>query len=237
MKLSTQKYFDEANDLWRDRLNRIAEEMQNKKLWVGLTLGQSMALYAMVRAHKPKIVMECGCGHGWSSQWILHALKNNGVGYLYSFDILHDHIIYARELSKDFRDICEFIEGDATPSLSCAFGMIGGIEKYSTMPDSWKDTMGKTLRKVGYADFLFMDGHHNYEFGKWWTTSVIQYLSKGGVIAIHDIGNLEDPSTCGGDEYLAVRELLSKKPNLKIVSLPFPFENKSYGMLFLRDES
>ena len=70
MKLSTQKYFDEANDLWRDRLNRIAEEMQNKKLWVGLTLGQSMALYAMVRAHKPKIVMECGCGHGWSSQWI-----------------------------------------------------------------------------------------------------------------------------------------------------------------------
>lgn len=45
-------------------------------------------LYIIIRLFKPKIVIETGVENGFSSTFILEALKNNGLGELYSIEIL-----------------------------------------------------------------------------------------------------------------------------------------------------
>src|SRR5881628_1650732 len=43
--------------------------------------------YLLVREHRPAKVVEIGTFYGWSTMWLLNALKDNGTGHLYSFDI------------------------------------------------------------------------------------------------------------------------------------------------------
>ena len=42
--------------------------------------------YLALRDHRPDTVMELGTFHGWSTTWILSALRDNGRGHLHSFD-------------------------------------------------------------------------------------------------------------------------------------------------------
>ncbi len=208
-------YGNEFAALYHDKLSGVERQLRADGKWVGMKLNEAASLYMMVRHMKPMFMVECGVGHGWSSTWILHALRRNGEGVLFSFDILHDAIEHARKITGEFSDIVTFTEGDATPSLSCAFGMMGGMQDYDAMPEERKDTLGKMLRQMKpmlgsrFVDMLFMDGYHNYEFGHWWTTQVVPYVAKGGVVAVHDIVDINatrDPAKM--DEYIAVNELV-----------------------------
>jgi hypothetical protein len=42
--------------------------------------------YLALRDHRPHTVMELGTFQGWSTTWILRALRDNGHGRLHSFD-------------------------------------------------------------------------------------------------------------------------------------------------------
>lgn len=46
--------------------------------------------YLTIRALRPHTVVEIGSYHGWSTSWLLRALRDNGHGVLHSFDRL-DH--------------------------------------------------------------------------------------------------------------------------------------------------
>ena len=46
--------------------------------------------YLLLREYRPETVAEIGCLHGWSTSWILRALRDNGHGHLYSFDLVDD---------------------------------------------------------------------------------------------------------------------------------------------------
>ncbi|HTJ34630.1 MAG TPA: class I SAM-dependent methyltransferase [Dactylosporangium sp.] len=46
--------------------------------------------YLTVRALRPHTVVEIGSFHGWSTSWLLRALRDNGDGVLYTYDRL-DH--------------------------------------------------------------------------------------------------------------------------------------------------
>jgi len=211
-----EKYGSEADELFTTKISSLATRMISEAKWVGVTKIEGYTLYMMVRYFKPEIVMEGGSGHGYSAQWILHALQRNGKGRFYGFEI-QPSIYYAREISKEFGDIATFIEGDCTPSLSCAYGMVVG-KRYEDLQEYEKNTMEKTLKKVGHVDFLFMDGYHNYEFGKWWTTKITPYLSKGGLIGCHDIQNLGKPNP-NGDEWVAVKEFADANPQFKVLQM------------------
>jgi Methyltransferase domain len=46
--------------------------------------------YLALRETRPAAVVEIGSFHGWSTTWILRALRDNGSGHLYTFDLV-DH--------------------------------------------------------------------------------------------------------------------------------------------------
>ena len=48
--------------------------------------------YLLLRATKPAAVVELGTFHGWSTSWILSALRDNGSGHLHSFDLI-DNVV------------------------------------------------------------------------------------------------------------------------------------------------
>jgi predicted O-methyltransferase YrrM len=49
--------------------------------------------YLLLRATRPAVVMELGTFHGWSTSWILSALRDNGAGRLHSFDRI-DNVVH-----------------------------------------------------------------------------------------------------------------------------------------------
>jgi predicted O-methyltransferase YrrM len=49
--------------------------------------GTSFLLYALVRVFRPEVVVEVGVANGHSSYYIIHGLKANAVGRLFSLDV------------------------------------------------------------------------------------------------------------------------------------------------------
>jgi predicted O-methyltransferase YrrM len=45
-------------------------------------------LYLVLREHRPARVAELGSFHGWSTSWILRALRDNDFGTLHSYDLV-----------------------------------------------------------------------------------------------------------------------------------------------------
>ncbi len=77
----------------RDDLARVREHMRHHHT---TTPGphphdiEAEITYLLLRAHTPAHTLQIGTGHGSTTTWILHALRDNGTGHLHSFDT-HDH--------------------------------------------------------------------------------------------------------------------------------------------------
>ncbi|WP_433047305.1 class I SAM-dependent methyltransferase [Dactylosporangium sp. CS-033363] len=66
--------------------------------------------YLTVRALRPHTVIEIGSYHGWSTSWLLRALRDNGDGVLHTFDRV-DHA--RRTLPEELtRTRWRFVHGD-----------------------------------------------------------------------------------------------------------------------------
>jgi methyltransferase family protein len=65
--------------------------------------------YLRIREARPESVVEIGALHGWSTSWILRALRDNGSGHLYSYDIV-DHA--RRAVPADLAGRWTFTHGD-----------------------------------------------------------------------------------------------------------------------------
>ncbi len=75
-------------------LNILRTRLQSRALAypIEYQLGteSSLLLYALVRLLSPRVVCETGVANGISSYFLLHALKKNGIGTLFSFDVSSD---------------------------------------------------------------------------------------------------------------------------------------------------
>jgi predicted O-methyltransferase YrrM len=66
--------------------------------------------YLTIRALRPHTVIEIGSYHGWSTSWLLRALRDNGSGALHTYDRV-DHA--TRTLPDDLtRTRWHFVHGD-----------------------------------------------------------------------------------------------------------------------------
>jgi len=131
-----------------------------------IPLGEGALLYRMVSKLRPALSIEIGLAYGFSTAFILSALKKNGQGRhiaLDPFQYTHWHGIGAEVPNRiGCKDIFTFV-----PRLS-----------YQALPE---------MAAAGFkAEFIFIDGDHKFD-------SVIvdfyladKLLAKGGVIAFDD---------------------------------------------------
>ncbi|MFE5540976.1 class I SAM-dependent methyltransferase [Streptomyces sp. NPDC056519] len=114
--------------------------------------------YLLLREAKPETVVEVGTFHGWSTTWILQALRDNGSGHLHSYDIV-SHV--ERNVPKPLSEgRWTFTQGDVAENL----------EK---IPDT--------------ADFLFIDAAHSANFARWYIQHLIPRMTPGIPVCVHDV--------------------------------------------------
>lgn len=114
--------------------------------------------YLLLRATRPAAVMELGTFHGWSTSWILSALRDNGTGRLHSFDII-DNVV--RNVPEDLAEgRWTFVKGDI------------------------KETLDQVPADTGY---LFVDAAHNSRFAHWYLEHLFPRVPSGIPVSVHDV--------------------------------------------------
>ena len=125
---------------------------------------ESEITYLLVREFRPEVIVEISPSAGWSSSWLLHALKDNGSGMLHSFDVIDDSMrLLPSELTHGR---WEFILGDV------------------------RQMLGKLPECV---DYLFMDADHSSAFAQWYIEEVLPRVRSGGIVSVHDVFHTSDP--------------------------------------------
>jgi predicted O-methyltransferase YrrM len=114
--------------------------------------------YLLLRERRPGTVVEIAPDGGWSTTWLLSALRDNGSGQLFSYDIFdHSTRTVPRELAQGR---WTFAQGDVTQQLGLLPPRI---------------------------DYLFMDCAHSAHFARWYLRELFPRLAPETPICIHDI--------------------------------------------------
>src|ERR1700754_187600 len=111
--------------------------------------------YLLLRATRPDSVVELGTFHGWSTTWILRALRDNGTGCLHSFDMIDNVVRNVPEELAEGR--WRFVQGDIR----------------TTLDDVPADT--------GY---LFVDAAHNGRFARWYLEHLFPRMPAGIPVSV-----------------------------------------------------
>jgi predicted O-methyltransferase YrrM len=116
--------------------------------------------YLLIREHRPATVVEIGCLHGWSTTWILRALRDNDNdrGHLHSYDIRPDAASHVPVELSGTR--WTFHQGDVR-------------DQRRQLPDP--------------IDYLFMDAAHSGGFARWYLEHVVPLLAPGTPVSVHDV--------------------------------------------------
>lgn len=114
--------------------------------------------YLLLRDTRPASVVEIGCLHGWSTSWILSALRDNGTGTLTSFDRIDNaRRNVPAELAGDGR--WTFVHGNV-------------YEEHEAIPET---------------DYLFIDAAHSAAFARWYLRTLFPRLVRGTRVSVHDV--------------------------------------------------
>jgi predicted O-methyltransferase YrrM len=114
--------------------------------------------YLLIREFRPKTIVEIAPSGGWSTSWILRALKDNDYGTLYSYDF--------NDTSK------KTLPSDLTDDR-WIFSK-GKIQKrMHTLPQAF--------------DYLFMDADHSASFTSWYVQHLFPRLKDGALVSVHDV--------------------------------------------------
>jgi predicted O-methyltransferase YrrM len=131
------------------------------------------ALYLLVRAARPRVVVETGVLYGASSAHVLAALERNGAGELHSIEIgrdpgepPHDHFV-PDELQSRWR----LIIGDSRRELPRLLDRCAPVDLF-------------------YHDSLHTFAHMSWEFG-----TALPHIGPSGLLASDDV--LNPPSLAG----------------------------------------
>src|SRR5262245_1993193 len=114
--------------------------------------------YLLLRATRPAAVVELGTFHGWSTMWILSALRDNGCGHLHSFDLI-DNVV--RNVPAELADDrWTFVRGDIM----------------------------QTVEQVpGDTAYLFVDAAHTGRFARWYLDHLFPRVPAQSTVSVHDV--------------------------------------------------
>ncbi len=126
--------------------------------------------YALIRKYNLETIVETGTSMGWSSFMILNALKRNGKGNLYSFDL------------------------DDSESVKQNGGV--GYLVPNNLRQNWTLVIGDTkkelepiLKKLKKIDMFIHDSEHSYEMMIFEYNLAWSYLEDEGILCSDDINH------------------------------------------------
>lgn len=114
--------------------------------------------YLLLRHTRPARVVELGTFHGWSTSWILQALRDNGSGHLHSFDRV-DHVRH-------------------TVPADLAAG------RWTFVHGDVRERLADVPRDTGY---LFVDAAHSGRFARWYVEQLFPLVPAGIPVSVHDV--------------------------------------------------
>lgn len=117
--------------------------------------------YLLLRDTRPEHVMELGTFHGWSTTWILSALRDNGSGHLHSFDRIDE--------------VVRNVPGDLSTG------------RWTFVHGPVQERLADVPRDVGY---LFVDAAHSGRFGRWYVEHLFPLVPAGIAVSVHDVFHL-----------------------------------------------
>jgi len=158
------KYKDELLKIGMD-IRLFLDENCRKGLNPQFSDIESEITYMFLRELVPENVVEFSPYHGYSTMWILNALKDNNSGTLFSFDLVDDSVRYVPDSLKE-RWV--FVKGDV------------------------KKNINRFPKKI---DYLFIDSNHSKEFSQWYIKNIFPmvgniYISVHDVLKRHISGRL-----------------------------------------------
>jgi predicted O-methyltransferase YrrM len=115
-------------------------------------------IYLLVRQERPAAVLEIAPYYGWSTTWLLQALRDNGLGRLHSYDLVD----YSR--------------------WTVPADLAGG--RWSFVQADVREAVDRLPREVGY---LFLDATHTAEFARWYLDELFPRLRPGTLVSVHDV--------------------------------------------------
>ena len=148
----------------RDMTWKFEEKHKNIRLKPQLCDIEAELTYLLTREFKPESVVEIAPCGGWSTTWLLNALKDNEFGHLYSYDLV---------------DLATKI---VPPSLSKG--------RWTFIQGDIKKNLQKLPAKIEY---LFLDADHTADFARWYIRELFPKLNPGVPISIHDVFYREHP--------------------------------------------
>jgi predicted O-methyltransferase YrrM len=114
--------------------------------------------YLRLRELRPAKVMELGTFHGWSTTWMLSALRDNGTGHLHSYDRV-DHVV-----------------GEVPEELAAG--------RWTFTRGNVQDGLDAIPRDL---DYLFVDADHGRRFGRWYLEHLFPLVPAGTPVSVHDV--------------------------------------------------
>jgi methyltransferase family protein len=122
-------------------------------------------LYVLVRAARPRIVVETGVLYGAVSGHILAALTENGEGTLHSIELGRDR----REPPHDF-----FVP----KAMKARWDLVMGDSRVE---------LPALVARLGPVDLFHHDSLHTFDHMTWEFETVFPHLAKAGVLSSHDV--------------------------------------------------
>ncbi|MEE4023695.1 class I SAM-dependent methyltransferase [Gordonia sp. PKS22-38] len=93
-------------------------------------------MYSLIRAARPHTLVEFGMSYGISTLHLAAAVRDNGVGHLYTTELSEKKIAAAQHTFAEagLADVVTILDGDALETLRTVDGEIGFV-----LFDGWKD--------------------------------------------------------------------------------------------------
>jgi predicted O-methyltransferase YrrM len=114
--------------------------------------------YLLIRDSRPATVVEIGSLHGWSTTWILRALRDNRAGAL----ITHDLIGNARR----------HVPADLAAG------------RWTFVPGDARETLRDHRHRI---DHLYIDAAHTASFARWFVRDLFPAVRPGVAVSVHDV--------------------------------------------------
>jgi predicted O-methyltransferase YrrM len=156
------------NGFFLTRLQSVKTELQTLEIYSADLYAKKILLqYAVVRAIKPKIVVETGVANGVSSAYLLLALQANGRGTLYSVGLNDPQYLPAGKslgwvVPQELRSTWKLLLGDSRTILP---GLLDGIDS---------------------TDIFIHDSLHTYEHMLWEYRAAYPHIRPGGLLFSDD---------------------------------------------------